>query len=253
MGKETVIMEDKLQAKVVGTRIELNRFQWKGNSAYISNYPGLLEYIQQYTWTYANGYLRCSKLNKYLHWTVLAFLYSAEKLDTMLENSNIIEHLDNNGLNCCYDNLHVLSSDYNKAKAFTIDKAQKQILPVYITDVFFDHEKSYYQMQITFNSDMYWNMSTHIPIEAFFAQYSKFEDLYLDWLYVIQSKGSFFDIQKFHYVNLYAKDSPLIQLKSGEEDSVIIERDGEYYLRLSLEPGNRFACIKKTSYRKIGQ
>lgn len=245
-------MPDEMRAEILASKIVLKRDQWQGNSAYITNYPGLLEYIQKYTWTYQNGYLRSNKLNKFLHWTVLAFLYNAEKLDTMLEYSNIIEHLDHNGLNCCYENLHILSSDYNKAKAFTIDKAQTPMLPAYITDVFYDHDKNYYQMQITFNDNMYFSKTTHIPIEAFFAQYSSFKDLFLDWLYIIHSEGSIFGIQKFHYTKLYIKERPLIQLKPEEENNTIIKRDGEIILLLSTNP-EKLACMLKTSYRKIDE
>lgn len=111
--------------EIQGDRISLQREQWKNNYAYISNYPGLLDEVKKYTWTYSVGehpYLNCRMLNISLHKFVLQFLYGKEKLDEMLEKSNIIEHLDNNGLNCTYENLHVLSSDLNKAKAFTIDK-----------------------------------------------------------------------------------------------------------------------------------
>ena len=106
-------------------RVRLQREQWKGNSAYISNYPGLLDEVKKYTWTYSAGehpYLNCSVLGVSLHKFVLQFLYGKDELEEMLGKSNIIEHLDNNGLNCTYDNLHVLSEDMNKAKAFSIDK-----------------------------------------------------------------------------------------------------------------------------------
>lgn len=87
-----------------GDRIRLQRDQWKNNDAYISNYPGLLEEVKKYTWTYSDGehpYLNCSKLRVSLHYFVLQFLYGKDNLDEMLEKSNIIEHLDNNGL-CTY-------------------------------------------------------------------------------------------------------------------------------------------------------
>ena len=116
---------DRMKTTVIGNRIELSRDQWDGHKAYISDYPGLLEAVQKYTWTYSGGehpYLRSSKLKTSLHKFVLAFLYGAGNLEKMLLPDNIIEHLDNNGLNCSYDNLHILSSDRNKGKAFLIDK-----------------------------------------------------------------------------------------------------------------------------------
>ncbi len=70
--------------------------------------------------------MRNSKLQKYLHEFVLGFIYGAENIDKMQSEKNIIEHLDNDGLNCTYENLHILSADMNKAKAFSIDKKRKE-------------------------------------------------------------------------------------------------------------------------------
>ena len=42
---------------------------------------------------------------------MLGFIYGAENIDRMQSEGNIIEHLDNDGLNCTYSNLHILSED----------------------------------------------------------------------------------------------------------------------------------------------
>lgn len=118
-------MPKPMDIEIEGDRIKLQREQWKSNVAYISNYLGLLDEVKKYTWTYTeekHPYLNCSTLKVSLHKFVLQFLYGKEKLDEMIGKSNIIEHLDNNGLNCTYENLHVLSENMNKAKAFSIDK-----------------------------------------------------------------------------------------------------------------------------------
>ena len=67
-----------MDIEIESERIKLQREQWKGNCAYISNYPGLLDKVQEYTWTYTEGkhpYLNCSKLRISLHKFVLQFLY----------------------------------------------------------------------------------------------------------------------------------------------------------------------------------
>lgn len=121
-------MPKAMNVEIENDRIKLQREQWRGNCAYISNYPGLLEEVKKYTWTYTEGnhpYLNCSILKVSLHKFVLQFLYGTDKLDEMIGKENIIEHLDNNGLNCTYENLHILSDDKNKAKAFSIDKKRQ--------------------------------------------------------------------------------------------------------------------------------
>ena len=151
-------MPKPMDIEINGDTITLKREQWKGNVAYISNYPGLLDEVKKYTWTYTKGdhpYLKCSKLKISLHKFVLQILYGAEKLNEMLDKSNIIEHLDNNGLNCVYENLHILSSDMNKSKAFSIDKKQAALekgevvdIPALITDVYYSHKNHYFQLQV---------------------------------------------------------------------------------------------------------
>ena len=236
-----------MNIEVVGDIITLRRGQWKGNVAYISNYPGLLEEVKKYTWTYKQGehpYLNCSKLNVSLHKFVLQFLYGKEKLDEMLGKSNIIEHLDNNGLNCTYENLHVLSEDWNKTKAFSIDKMNAKleagkmaIVPALITDVYYSHEKKYFQLQVFFNKNIVFNKSTNKIVESFIFQYNDFNSLFIDWVYCFDCiTKERFDVYKNHAIKVYEKDAIIIDLKEDEKDAVFVKRNGEYLLVVRTDP-----------------
>ena len=241
----------------IGNMILLKRDQWKDHTATISDYPGLLDEVMKYTWTYYESdhpYLKCGKLNTSLHKFVLAFLYGADQLNHMLNNDNIIEHLDNDGLNCAYDNLHIISADYNKAKAFTIDKerALEPDIPSFITDVYYSHEKHYYQMQVFFNRDVFYNQSNGQPIEELFFQYNDFRSLYIDWVYIYgcRQQGAF-DLSTFHMSRLYAKNRPIIYLTEDEQDHVFIQRDGQWFLRLNPDGGDKRTFLNKTVYQDL--
>ena len=241
----------------IGNMILLKRDQWKDHTATISDYPGLLDEVMKYTWTYYESdhpYLKCGKLNTSLHKFVLAFLYGADQLNHMLNNDNIIEHLDNDGLNCAYDNLHIISGDYNKAKAFTIDKerALEPDIPSFITDVYYSHEKHYYQMQVFFNRDVFYNQSNGQPIEELFFQYNDFRSLYIDWVYIYgcRQQGAF-DLSTFHMSRLYAKNRPIIYLTEDEQDHVFIQRDGQWFLRLNPDGGDKTTFLNKTVYQDL--
>lgn len=241
----------------IGNMILLKRDQWKDHTATISDYPGLLDEVMKYTWTYYESdhpYLKCGKLNTSLHKFVLAFLYEADQLNHMLNNDNIIEHLDNDGLNCAYDNLHIISADYNKAKAFTIDKerALEPDIPSFITDVYYSHEKHYYQMQVFFNRDVFYNQSNGQPIEELFFQYNDFRSLYIDWVYIYgcRQQGAF-DLSTFHMSRLYAKNRPIIYLTEDEQDHVFIQRDGQWFLRLNPDGGDKTTFLNKTVYQDL--
>ena len=241
----------------IGNMILLKRDQWKDHTATISDYPGLLDEVMKYTWTYYESdhpYLKCGKLNTSLHKFVLAFLYGADQLNHMLSNDNIIEHLDNDGLNCAYDNLHIISADYNKAKAFTIDKerALEPDIPSFITDVYYSHEKHYYQMQVFFNRDVFYNQSNGQPIEELLFQYNDFRSLYIDWVYIYgcRQQGDF-DLSTFHMSRLYAKNRPIIYLTEDEQDHVFIQRDGQWFLRLNPDGGDKTTFLNKTVYQDL--
>lgn len=241
----------------IGNVILLKRDQWKDHTATISDYPGLLDEVMKYTWTYYESdhpYLKCGKLNTSLHKFVLAFLYGADQLNHMLDNGNIIEHLDNDGLNCAYDNLHIISADYNKAKAFTIDKerALEPDIPSFITDVYYSHEKHYYQMQVFFNRNVFYNQSNGQPIEELFFQYNDFRSLFIDWVYIYgcRQQGTF-DLSTFHMSRLYAKNRPIIYLTEDEQDRVFIQRDGQWFLRLNPDGGDKTTFLNKTVYQDL--
>lgn len=246
-----------------GDRIRLHREQWQDNVAYISNYPGLLDEVQKYTWTYSSGehpYLNCSVLHISLHKFVLQFLYGKEKLEEMLEKSNIIEHLDNNGLNCTYENLHVLSSDMNKAKAFTIDKMNAALdageitdIPALISDVYYSHEHKLFQLQIFFNKNLVYNTQNGNIVESLIFQYNDFNDLYIDWLYCFECiKDERFDVSKHHADKIYVEEALSFELEKNEKDSVFIERDGKHYLVIRTEQGNGpISFMNHTSFRKM--
>lgn len=242
-------MPRPMDIETEGDRIKLQREQWKNNVAYISNYPGLLDEVKKYTWTYTEGehpYLNCSTLKVSLHKFVLQFLYGKEKLDEMIGKSNIIEHLDNNGLNCTYENLHVLSADMNKAKAFTIDKKNAALetgeiadIPALITDVYYSHENKYFQLQVFFNKNIVFNKATNKFVEGFIFHYNDFDSLFIDWLYCFECiKKETFDFYKHHAFRAYSKDATMIDLRENEKDSMFVERDGKYYLVLRTNPPN---------------
>lgn len=249
--------------EIQGDRIRLQRDQWKNNDAYISNYPGLLEEVKKYTWTYSDGehpYLNCSKLRVSLHYFVLQFLYGKDNLDEMLEKSNIIEHLDNNGLNCTYENLHVLSSDLNKAKAFTIDKMNAELeageitdIPALITDVYYSHDHKYFQLQVFFNKNLVFNNQTGKVVESFTFLYSDFNSLFIDWLYCFECiKEERFDVYKHHAERVYIKEAAMFELREDEKNASIVQRNGQYYLVIRTEPRNGpLAFMEHTAYRDL--
>ena len=259
MGKE------KLDLIKNGNVYELYRKQWNGKRALISDYPGLLDEVRKYTWTCTHGkdrkqhsYLRSSELNISLHKFVLAFLYGRENLDTMLMPDNIIEHLDNDGLNCSYENLHIISSDNNKAKAFTVDKAKNVVqcskIPIITTDVYYSHISRSYQIQLFFNQNICRYMNDKngqiIPVEQLILQYFDFNKLFIDWQYILDclKKQTKFKPQKFLNDKLYCSLRPELKLTAEESGKSFLQRNDQVYVKICTDNGEHMAVVEKTPY-----
>ena len=254
---------DIMEISVVGEIYQLKREQWHGQTAQISKDDELLEKVKSYTWTYTNAkhpYLNSGKMKSSLHKFVLCHKYGADHVNNMLGAGNIIEHLDNNGLNCAYENLHIISSDLNKAKAFTVDKMKKNLedyddIPAFVTDVYYLHSEKIYQMQVFMNDDLYYSYKNgiKIPVEMFTFSYYAFDDLYIDWFYLMKSlELRRFDIIKFHTQLIFEKLRPYFELSEEEINQPLIIRDGELYINLDAnENGKETSFVNHTSLRKI--
>ena len=253
-------MPRPMEITEIGDVYELKRDQWRGNTARISNDPKLLEEVRKYTWTYSEGkhpYLRCSKLGVSLHEFVLGHIYGNENVKQMLAEGNIIEHLDNNGLNCTYENLHILSEDLNKTKAFSIDKKNKEDdsmpYPAYVLDVYYLHNKKQFQMQIFMNDDILFDYQTGTAIEMCICKYTNFEELFPDWFYLLYNRiMRTFDIAKLHASQTICKQRTMISgLSPDEINNQLIIRDGVLYINLDAKVNGVPPSVRHTALRKI--
>jgi len=52
--------------------------------------------------------------------------YEEEFYEAMKANDYVVDHMDNNGYNCCIENLCFLTSDENKAKGMAVDKLSRE-------------------------------------------------------------------------------------------------------------------------------
>ena len=158
------------------------------------------------------------------------------------------------------ENIHVLSADMNKAKAFSIDKKKAVVeageianIPALITDVYYSHEEGYFQLQVFFNKNIVLNKETNRIVDCFVFQYNNFDELFIDWLYCLDCiKKEEFDFYKHHAIKAYASEAPLIELREEEKGATMVERDGKRYLIIRTEPENGpVAFMSHMSFRKV--
>lgn len=106
--------------------------------------------LMSVTWSNNNGYLYSYALKTYLHIYIMKKWYGTQTYENMKNSGFVVDHMDNNGYNCCIDNLAFLISDENKAKGMTVDKmsSNKTHIALTLYNDFFTQLK---QITISFN------------------------------------------------------------------------------------------------------
>lgn len=138
-----------------------NKFEIHGDIIYISHpnwnfiasatiRDDYLDEIQNVTWCKNGDYLYSNKLKKYLHIYIMRKWYGDKCYEKMSSEDYVVDHMDNNGYNCCINNLCFLTNDENKAKGMTVDKLSKE--KVYLAlSLYKDFSTQLYQMTLFFN------------------------------------------------------------------------------------------------------
>lgn len=121
----------------------------------------------------------------------------------------------------------------------------------YATDVYYSHEEKYFQLQVAMNDDIYINTKNNQAVEMFMCIYAKFEDLYLDWLYLLNNlQTRRVDITKFHALKIYAQERPYITIRPDEVNNPVIMMNGVAYLNLDAKDRNGNPMVSVTHSAK---
>lgn len=182
-------------------------------------------------------YIWCSKLQKTLHQIVIDYYYGEDIRKEMYKNKFIIEHHDNNGFNCCIENLSFLSGDRNKSKAFGFDKDRERMMDRVAINIFKDFETKRYQVTLFFNKDFAfkWNDRMH-NIASMHLLYEDSYKLVLNdctnILDLIEEKGQA-NINKLNCIKFEFDECLKVIVTEEEKDAPIIIRDGVLYLNLN--------------------
>lgn len=106
--------------------------------------------LQSVTWSKNGDYLYSDKLKQYLHIYVIRKWYGDDMYEKMKEDGYVVDHMDNDGHNCCINNLCFLINDENKAKGMTIDKMSAEKSHIALS-MYKDFETKLFQITIVFN------------------------------------------------------------------------------------------------------
>lgn len=204
---------------------------------------------------YKGKYIYCSKLKKTLHQIVMDFYYGESVRKEMYKNKFIIEHHDNDGFNCCVENLSFYPDDKNKSKAFGYDKDRVKMMDIVAMNIFKDFNTQKYQITLAFNKPFLFKWEDKcIELASLYLVYSN------DYRIVINDATNILDLidsnrrvnlAKLNFEKFDYRGIEHVYLTEEEKKSPLIFRDGQVYMNMNC-PYQRIVSTppKKELYNK---
>lgn len=142
-----------------GNDIFINREGW-GRLGFATYREDYYEELVNATWTKkassnsTNSYLFNTRLGL-LHRYIMTKWYGEEMMSEMDKRGWIVDHLNNDGMDCRISNLEFLAQNHNTAKGQTYDVESKKMIPHIAVNIFKDFSTGNYQITIGFNDSVF--------------------------------------------------------------------------------------------------
>lgn len=247
----------KNKFEVVNGDIHITKEDWPvvGMTTYRDDY---FEELTSKTWTLTKanggtddkGYLSNGTLGL-LHRYIVAKWYGQNVLEEMTAKGYVIDHMNNNHVDCRISNLEFLKKAYNTAKGQAFDVDSKALEHNIAVNLFKDFSTGCYQMTIGCNDDIVGTAvdgkKYHIVaiLLLYDCDYSIVINDAENILRVYETEGRI-DVGKTYACDIKIRKAVDIQLTEEEKNGAVVIRDGVPYLIL----GNGKAFLNSVHYQK---
>lgn len=228
--------------EIVGNDVQISRESWS-KMAFTTYRDDYYDELTSVTWTLtASGYLTNGKY-KSLHRYIMAKWYGEDTLDKMTEKGFVIDHMNNNGMDCRISNLEFLKKAYNTAKGQAFDVDSKNMRYNIAVNIFKDYTTGCYQVSIGcndsicgYNSDgskFYVNTIKLLYDCDFAIVVNDAENLILKY-----STEGVISLKNTHSCDARIEKAENINLTEEDKKRAVVIRDGVPYLVLGT--GNTY-------------
>lgn len=145
MSKNTFVVNDET--------ITIMRSEWDKN-ALASYREDYYEELTSHTWGLKNGYPNNDALGGGLHRYMMAKWYGEDVLSQFTENGYVVDHMNNNHMDCRITNLEFLKKAYNTAKGQSFDMDSRSMRFRIAVNIFKDFATGLYQITIGCNDSI---------------------------------------------------------------------------------------------------
>lgn len=197
------------------------------------------EELRSHVWgVTTSGYPTNQTLGGGLHRYMMRKWYGNEVLEAFSKAGYVVDHMNNDHMDCRIENLEFLKKDYNTAKGQQFDKDREKLLERIAVSIFKDFGTGCYQITIGCNDPI---VGYTIAGEMRYVQKIKLlysydtkgypivindaENILLEY----ESKRQI-NLTSLHAIDKRIEFSPDIVLSEDEAGRSFIERDGEWYI-----------------------
>lgn len=237
-------MKSKNTFEIHGDDVHIYRREW-GSMAFTTYREDYYEELTSVTWTKTkrknedNAYLYNPKFG-YLHRYIMGKWYGEDMVETMTENGWVVDHMNNDGLDCRISNLEFLPKQINTSKGNYLDVSVRELRSRIALSLHKDFSTGLYQIHIGFNkpASLYDATSRRYATDEF-HQLAKLKFLYdCDYRTIINDATSILSdyelygcvkLDRLHFIDKKAEYFENIILTEEEKGKSVIERDGKYY------------------------
>ncbi|HOV28305.1 MAG TPA: HNH endonuclease [Pseudobacteroides sp.] len=206
--------------------------------AFASYTKELFEMISSVTWSVSRSktgkeYIKSSKYGL-LHQLVIAYFYGEDVLKEAYDDDYVIDHLDNNGYDCVYENLALIPKKENSAKGLTYDIERKDSIDNISINITRDFDTKEFQISVMFNKP--YNIilnSDSIPIMKLYLRYGvDFKTAFIDARSILNdlNTSKMINLQNLRSSGFDYRKAEIMFAKHEEIESGFIVKDGQVYI-----------------------
>lgn len=240
--------KSKNRFEVNGDTITIMRDGWD-ELAFATYREDYFDELSTHTWGLVNGYLYNSTLGGYLHRYMMAKWYSEDVLKDLTGKGYVVDHLNNNHLDCRITNLEFLKKNRNTAKGQYFDTEASQLRERLAVSLFKDFSTGCYQITIGCNDTIVRtdaNGSKHYINEIKLLYDKDYPIVILDAEAILTEYESSGRISLSHlrHCDIREHEATILELTEEEKNRAFVFRDGVPYLVI----GNGTSLIHTVHY-----
>lgn len=228
--------------KIEGDILYIMREGWD-NAAITTYREDYIGELKNHVWNLKKGYPCNATLGGGLHRYVMAKWYGKEVLEEMTQKGYVVDHMNNNHMDCRISNLEFLKHNRNVAKGQYFDKESEAMRYDIAVSIFKDFTTGCYQLTIGCNANIAINDSEgniHY-ISAIKLLYNcSYPLVILDAERILTQydEEQSFTLRNMNYCDKRIIEAVPMELTEDEKGGVLVVREGKTYLILGT--GNAF-------------